>query len=250
MPAAVPPPWRTVVISPHFDDAALSLAGLLPALPGPLAVVTVHGGPPAPGLPVSGWDALCGFGSAREAYEARRSEDARSCALLGAEQVLIDHPDGPYVREGDEPAGLDPLLRSLAPGTRVLVPLATNQPDHEAVRLRAQRVLAEAGAPEPWVYADLPYTGHLPEWGTPGASGALAASEKWGTAYQRLDRTHRLTVRHELTLSDEQWAAKREAVLCHASQLAALAPAHGAFLDREGPLRTELIWSAEPRATA
>ncbi|WP_228989136.1 PIG-L deacetylase family protein [Streptomyces sp. DH8] len=247
MPAAVPPPWRTVVVSPHFDDAALSLAGLLPTLPGPLAVVTVHGGPPADGLPVSGWDALCGFGSAREAYEVRRSEDARSCALLGAEQVLVDHPDGPYVREGDEPTGLDPLLRSLAPGALVLVPLATNQPDHEAVRLRAQRVLAEAGAPDPLVYADLPYTGHLPEWGAPGASAALAASEKWGTAYQRLNRTHRLTVRHELTLTDEQWAAKREAVLCHASQLAGLAPAHGAFLDRHGPLRTELIWALEPR---
>lgn len=168
MPIAVPPPWRTVVISPHFDDAALSLAGLLPTLPGPLAVVTVHGGSPAPGLPVSDWDALCGFSSAVEAYRARRAEDARSCALLGAEQVLVDHPDGPYVGEGDEPSGLDPLLRSLAPGTRVLVPLGTNQPDHEAVRLRTQRVLAAAGAPEPWVYADLPYTGHLPEWGTPG----------------------------------------------------------------------------------
>ncbi|MER7548776.1 PIG-L deacetylase family protein [Streptomyces anulatus] len=247
MPIAVSPPWRTVVISPHFDDAALSLAGLLPTLPGPLAVVTVHGGSPAPGLPVSDWDALCGFSSAVEAYRARRAEDARSCALLGAEQVLVDHPDGPYVGEGDEPAGLDPLLRSLAPGTRVLVPLATNQPDHEAVRLRTQRVLAAAGAPEPWVYADLPYTGHLPEWGTPGAGEALAASEDWGPAYQELNRTHRLTVRHELVLSDEQWAAKREAVLCHASQLAALAPVHGAVLSRTGPLRAELIWSTEPR---
>lgn len=180
MPVSVTPPWRTVVVSPHFDDAALSLTGLLPTLPGPVAVVTVHGGSPAPGLPVSGWDALCGFSSAVEAYRARRAEDARSCKLLGAEQVLVDHPDGPYVGEGDEPAGLDALLRSLAPGTRVLVPLATNQPDHEAVRLRTQRVLAAAGAPEPWVYADLPYTGHLPEWGTPGAGEALAASEDWG----------------------------------------------------------------------
>lgn len=48
-------------------------------------------------------------------------------------------------------------------------------------------------------------------------------------------------------LSDEQWAAKREAVLCHASQLAALAPVHGAVLSRSGPLRAELIWSLGPR---
>ncbi|NEE46057.1 PIG-L family deacetylase, partial [Streptomyces sp. SID8455] len=76
-------------------------------------------------------------------------------------------------------------------------------------------------------YADLPYTGHLPEWGTPEASGALAASQKWGTAYQELTRGHRVTVERELVLSDEQWAAKRAAVLSHASQLAALAPDHG-----------------------
>lgn len=247
MPAPAPPPWRTVVVSPHFDDAALSLAGLLPTLPGPAAVVTVHGGPPPPGSPVSWWDGACGFTSAAEAHRIRRSEDARACELLGAEQVLIDHPDGPYADEGDEPAALDALLRSLAPGTRVLVPLGSNQPDHEAVRLRAQRVLAAAGAPEPWVYADLPYTGHLPEWGTPGAGAALAASQKWGTAYQELIRHHRVTVRHALLLTDEQWAAKRAAVLCHASQLAALAPDHGVFLARTGPLRAELIWSLEPR---
>ncbi|GAB2921246.1 PIG-L deacetylase family protein [Streptomyces sp. NPDC059173] len=250
MPAAVSPPWRTVVISPHLDDAALSLAGLLPGLSAPRAVVTVHGGSPAAGLPVSEWDALCGFSSPAEAYRVRRAEDARCCDLLGAEQVLIDHPDGPYVGEGDEPSGLDLLLRSLAPGTRVLVPLGSNQPDHRAVRLRTQRVLAAAGAPEPWVYADLPYTGHLPEWGTSGTGEALAASEDWGPAYRELRRTHRLSVRHELLLSDEQWAGKREAVLCHASQLAALAPVHGAVLARTGPLRAELIWSIAARDDA
>ncbi|MFZ4277613.1 PIG-L family deacetylase [Streptomyces arboris] len=246
----VPPPWRTLVVSPHFDDAALSLAGLLPTLPGPLAVVTVHGGPPPPGSPASWWDSVCGFTTAAEAHRVRSAEDARACALLGAEQVLIDHPDGPYVTEGEGPDALDALLGTLAPTTRVLLPLGTNQPDHEAVRLRAQRALAAAGAPAPWVYADLPYTGHLPEWGTPEASGALAASQKWGTAYQELTRRHRVTVRHELVLSDEQWAAKRAAVLSHASQLAALAPDHGTFLARTGPLRAELIWSLKPKGTA
>ncbi|MGW7343850.1 PIG-L deacetylase family protein [Streptomyces sp. NPDC054854] len=245
MPAPAPPPWRTVVLSPHFDDAVLSLAGLLPALPGPVAVVTVFGGAPAPGAPTSWWDSTCGFASAAQAHRTRRGEDARALDRLGVAQVVLDHPDGPY-GDGGEPYLLDAFLEALAPGTRVLAPLGSNQPDHESVRLRATKVLAALDAPAPWVYADLPYTGHLPEWGTDAASAALARSPMCGLAYQELLRGHRATVRHELLLSDEQWQAKHEAVLCYASQLSALVPDHGTFLARTGPLWAEVVWELTP----
>ncbi|MCW5252532.1 PIG-L family deacetylase [Streptomyces sp. SHP 1-2] len=241
---------RTVVLSPHFDDAALSLAGLLPELPGPVDIVTVHGGVPAPDAPVSWWDTRCGFSSAAEAHRARRAEDAAACALMGARQVLLDHADGPYAPEGATLDGLAAFLRELPDDTLVLAPLGSNQPDHEAVRRVALRVLAGLGAPPPWIYADLPYTGHLPEWGTPAASDALARSSRCGLAYQDLLTTHRTTVRHALTLDDAQWAAKRAAVLCHGSQLAPVAEEHGGFLARTGPLRAELIWSLEATAPA
>jgi LmbE family N-acetylglucosaminyl deacetylase len=239
------PSWGTVVLSPHFDDAVFSLGGLLATLPGPVAVVTVHGGAPAPGAPVSWWDGVCGFSSAHEAHRARVAEDAAACARLGVAQVVLDHPDGPYA-DGAELTGLDAFLKELPTSTRVLVPLGSNQPDHEKVRLRAMSVLAGLGAPLPWMYADLPYTGHLPEWASDAASGALAKSPMCGLAYQELLRTHRTTVRHDLRLTDEQWSAKREAVQCYGSQLAPLAADHGNFLARTGPLRAELIWSLEP----
>ncbi|MEU9128136.1 PIG-L family deacetylase [Kitasatospora sp. NPDC048540] len=239
-----PPAWRTVVLSPHFDDAALSLAGLIPELPGPVAVVTVFGGAPAADRPVSWWDSACGFSTAQEAYRSRRAEDARACRLLGADQVVLDHPDGPYA-DGTEPTGVDRLLADLPSGATVLVPVGSNQPDHQRVRDRALAALAALGAPPPLVYADLPYTGHLPEWGTDEADRALARSPMCGLAYQDLRLTHRTAVRHDLRLTDEQWAAKREAVLCHASQLAPLAADHGSLLARTGPLRAELVWSLE-----
>ncbi|GAA2532840.1 hypothetical protein GCM10010295_14020 [Streptomyces intermedius] len=183
------PPWRTVVLSPHFDDAALSVAALVRRLPRPLTVVTVFGGPPPEGSPVSWWDTTCGFSSAAEAYACRRAEDARACALLEAEQTLLPNPDGPYGTAGPL-RGLDALLTGLTPDTTVLVPLGTNQPDHERVRHQALAALDRPDGARTLVYADLPYTGHLPEWATDGASAALAASQKWGLAYQELTRRH------------------------------------------------------------
>ncbi|MFI1865259.1 PIG-L deacetylase family protein [Streptomyces jumonjinensis] len=246
MPHSAPTPWRTVILSPHFDDAVLSLAGLLPGLPAPVAIVTVHGGAPPAGTPISWWDSVCGFSSAAEAQQSRRAEDAEACARLGVEQVVLDHPDNPYAEDGAL-TGLDAFLRTLAPGTRVLAPLGSNQSDHLTVRRHAMRLLAELGEPLPWVYADLPYTGHLPEWHTDTACAALAENPVVGPAYQGLLRDYRAGIQQRLTLTDEQWTAKRMAVQCYGSQLAALAVGHGRFLARTGPLSTELIWSLAPR---
>ncbi|MBM9617672.1 PIG-L deacetylase family protein [Streptomyces zhihengii] len=245
-PAATANAPRTVVLSPHFDDAALSLAGLIAGLPGPVDIVTVYGGAPAAGASVSWWDSNCGFSSPEEAHRARLAEDAAACALLGARQVVLDHPDGPYAAPGAEPDLLDGYLAGLEPGTEILVPLGSNQPDHEAVRRRALNVLTDLGAPPPTVYADLPYTGHLPEWGLPEASEALARSARCGLAYQDLLRGYRTTVRDALTLDDRQWAAKRAAVLCYGSQLAPVSADHGPFLARRGPLACELTWTIAP----
>ncbi|MFE7128573.1 PIG-L deacetylase family protein [Streptomyces sp. NPDC057617] len=243
-PPLTPDPPATVILSPHFDDAVLSLSGLIPALGSPVTVVTVYGGAPYPDHEVSWWDSTCGFSSAGEAHLARLEEDARACALLGAEPVALGHPDGPYGDGGvlDE---IDTYLSELDPRTRLLVPLGTNQPDHAKVRDRALHVTGVLGRPLPLVYADLPYTGHLPEWGTPGTEAGLAKDEDYGPAYRDLDSRFRLRVAHELTLSDEQWAAKRAAVQCYASQLAPLAVDHGSMLARGGPLRAERVWALE-----
>jgi len=242
--------WDTVVISPHFDDAALSLAGLLIRGTGHTAVVTVHGGAPKTGAAPSWWDSVCGFSSPDEAYESRVAEDARACALLGAEQVLLPHPDGPYRPEGEPLTALEEFLDALPPQTRVLVPLGTNQPDHTAVREQAMAALAALGRDTPWVYGDLPYTGAGPLWGTDDADKDLAVNTECGSAYQRLSGEYRLDVVHDIRLNDEEWAVKRAAVLAHASQLAALATDHGNYLRHPGPLQYERVWAAGPRQPA
>lgn len=237
----------TVILSPHFDDAALSLAGLITQLPSPVTVMTVYGGEPAAHHPVSWWDSVCGFSTAREAYRARRVEDARACELLGVESVVLDHPDGPY-GDGGELTGIDAALAELPSDAVLLIPIGTNQPDHEKVRDRALAVAEKLGRATPSVYADLPYTGHLDAWGSAGADHALGRSHLYGLAYQDMTSRHDLRVEHDVTLTDEQWALKRAAVLCYGSQLAPLAADHGMLLARDGPLRAERVWAVEPAA--
>ncbi|MDK1471960.1 PIG-L family deacetylase [Streptomyces sp. 549] len=240
--------WRTVVVSPHFDDAALSLGGLLPLLPRPAVVVTVHGGAPPPGAETSWWDRECGFSTAAEAHRVRVAEDAEACALLGARPVPLDEPDGPYRDAERGFPSLVPLLRRASADARVLLPLGTNQPDHARVRRECLRTLSglpSGRRPAVSVYADLPYTGHLPGWGTePGGrlEESLRASTDFGPAFRELSQTHRIGPVRLLRLDDGQWARKRAAVCCHASQLAALGQGHGCFLSREGPLHAEAVW--------
>jgi LmbE family N-acetylglucosaminyl deacetylase len=244
-------PWDTVVISPHFDDAALSLAGLLiRGAVGRTAVVTVHGGAPGGEGAASWWDSACGFSSPAEAYAWRLAEDARSCELLGAEQVPLPHADGPYRVKGELLSALEEFIDGLPETTRVLVPLGSNQPDHAAVREQAMAALAARGRDAPWVYGDLPYTGAGALWGTDEADKDLAANEQCGRAYQELSGAYRLETVHDIRLGDEEWAVKRNAVLAHGSQLAALATEHGAFLSRPGPLCSERIWALHARQEA
>ncbi|WP_405606944.1 PIG-L deacetylase family protein [Streptomyces sp. NBC_01508] len=242
-----PPPPGTVILSPHFDDAALSLAGLIPRLPGPVTVVTVYGGEPASHHRVSWWDSVCGFSTAREAYRSRLTEDARACALMGVGSVALDHPDGPYA-DGTPLTAIDAYLAEQPSDTLLLIPVSTNQSDHQKVRDRALAVTAKLGRATPMFYADLPYTGHLDEWGSAGADDALGRSHQYGLAYQDMASRHDLRLEHELTLTDEQWALKRAAVLCYGSQLAALTIDHGMVMARNGPLRAERVWAVGPGA--
>jgi len=77
---------RVVVVSPHLDDAVLSLGATIARAARAGAqvhalTVFAYGDED---LPVAPWDAECGFRSAGHARSVRREEDARGCALVGA----------------------------------------------------------------------------------------------------------------------------------------------------------------------
>ncbi|MFF4415035.1 PIG-L deacetylase family protein [Streptosporangium sp. NPDC001559] len=235
--------WRTIVVSPHFDDAAMSVAGVLARSEGPSVIVTVLGG--AAAERESSWDRLCGFASAEETARERLAEDARACEVLGAEQVALDYPDVPA-----QALRLDGLADFLTAGvtsdTRVLVPMGIGNADHETVRDRALDALSGLGAGEVLAYADLPYASAVREWGTPEAARALAERRPVLTLAGR----HRLRPEPPVRLDEREWALKRRAVLSYASQIAPLACEYGEFVAMPGPLQHELLWTLESESAA
>lgn len=96
-------PERVVVVSPHLDDAVLSLgAGIAHAARAgcEIRVVTVFANDPDSDAATTDWDRDAGFSSAREAATRRREEDARACALVGAIPTWLPYTDDDH---GGEP---------------------------------------------------------------------------------------------------------------------------------------------------
>jgi len=93
-----------VVVSPHLDDAVLSLGAAMARRAGQgedWTVVTVFAGDPDSTAPASPYDRRCGFRSAGEAATVRRREDKRACYILGAKPVWLPFGDVQYDRFRD-----------------------------------------------------------------------------------------------------------------------------------------------------
>jgi LmbE family N-acetylglucosaminyl deacetylase len=110
------------VVSPHLDDAVLSLGAAIAARPEPVRVVTVLAGDPLATAPAGPWDARCGFRTQGEATAARRHEDRRACALVGAEPRWLAFGDDQYGRGGDDDAILRLVLEAIGDADTVLLP--------------------------------------------------------------------------------------------------------------------------------
>jgi len=166
---------RTIVFSPHADDAALSCGGtiLLGALPRPLAVVTAF----------SESAFVPGFGAEltrEEAARRRAGEDAAFCAEIRATWIRLGLPD-PLLRGYESFASMfdpraeprrEPLFDALRgrvysvpdvyPGARLLLaPLGLGTHiDHLMLREAAKDLGRERGLPVAY-YEDLPYANEI-----------------------------------------------------------------------------------------
>ena len=171
---------RLIVISPHLDDAVLSVAGLLRAASARAQVLTAFTeADPQHGM---AWAQAAGFADAREEHAARREEDLRAMQSLGCGHVhaglrsgeLTDKTAQVFLRglldtQAPEPSDALFLLPAASGGTRpytwfqklrnrlLRMPFgAPAHPEHLQVRDQLWKVLSGRAA-RVGFYADLPY---------------------------------------------------------------------------------------------
>lgn len=148
-----------VVVSPHLDDALLSVGAWL-SWHSDVVVVTVFAGDPDDDIPITAWDNACGFSSGRHAMGVRRHEDKRACAVLGATVQHIPLADGQYreeipYEEGVLERTIATVVGELAPEI-VVVPLGIVHSDHRAVGDACRTALLDYRG-DVVLYEELPY---------------------------------------------------------------------------------------------
>lgn len=144
------------VISPHPDDAVLSLGQYLAATPG-CEVLTVLAGIPNEG--VSDYDAARGFTSSADAMTARRTEDTNALTELGAKVKFGPFYDSQYRLANSADRIADWLTDAFSYEWHTFVPLGLGHPDHREIARLCRRV----AGPEILLYEELPYRVLHPE---------------------------------------------------------------------------------------
>jgi len=148
---------EVVVVSPHADDAALSLgAAISHAVRGgsQVTILTVLAGDPGSTAPAGDWDRRAGFGTAGEAAAARREEDAAACARLGARPLWLPYSDEQYERGGSDDEVLEAVVDAVGSALVLLPGFPLEHEDH-----RWLQELLEAAFPPTrrGLYVEQPY---------------------------------------------------------------------------------------------
>jgi len=221
------PSRKTVILSPHLDDAVLSCWHLLSG-PGEVRVINVFAGTPPAGSEASWWDRLTGATDSVTRMEERRAEDSEAFAIAGRTATHLDFLDEQY-RPTDQPLeSIVATLRELIdPDAVVYAPAALGEHgDHEKVRSAALKLAA--GGQTVRLYADHPHAVRQgwPTWinGTDPAAGRQVV-EQWD---RRLDPVGLARTRPEIHhLDDAEQERKLRAVSAYRTQVPALGDSFG-----------------------
>jgi len=231
---------RTVILSPHLDDAVLSCWHVLSG-PGDVGVINVFAGSPPPGSGTSWWDRDTGATDSVRRMEERRAEDREAFAIAGRVATHLDFLDDQYKPRGQSVDDIVARLRELiVPEVVVYAPAALGEhSDHDQVR-NAALEMAAAGQPVR-LYADFPHAVRhgWPAWinGTKTDNGV---AEEWEQRLAGLGLSQLRPHVHHLDAAECE--RKLHAVSAYRTQLPAL---QSAFGEIEGfpAFPHEVVWT-------
>lgn len=162
---------RIVVVSPHLDDGVLSVGASIASWSragAEVVLLTVLACDPDSAAASGGWDRRGGFATEGESARARRDEDRRACAVLGATPVWLPFGSVDYERHGEADDVRRAVLAAVdGPGVVLLPGFPVSHPDHEWLVLT---LATELDARRTALYAEQPYTRRagadpeVPEW--------------------------------------------------------------------------------------
>lgn len=168
-----------LVVSPHLDDAVLSVGQLLAGHPD-VTVATVFTADPPASRMLTEFDRRSGFVSSSSAMGDRRMEDRRACSTLDVRWAHLGGVDGQYLQRGA--ATVEDVRRLLEHELEahnlermqgVLGPMGLGHPDHLVVALATLQTAKAHNLPA-FVYAELPYRVEDP-WSLYARDAELAA---------------------------------------------------------------------------
>lgn len=231
-----PLPGRSVVVSPHLDDAVLSLGASIVRSTRAgrrVEVLTVFAGVPDSSVPAGGWDRRGGFATEGEAATARRLEDREACHLVGAEPSWLAFSEADYAGVRDEEAVWMAVAEAVVDAEAVLIPgFPLTNPDHAWLcrsLLRRRLPCRRMG-----FYAEQPY-----RYMVRGQDRRLRAPDFLEPSRLQSSRWRRPAA----GLADRR--AKRRAILAYTSQMALLGFSRDRWLKLNRMLRHEALHGGE-----
>jgi len=128
---------RLVVVSPHLDDAVLSLGATLAhavEAGSKVEILTVFACAPDSNAPTDDWDRKSGFATEGEAARQRRREDKTACEILGVTPRWFEFSASPYDRRASMEEVISAVAAATAGADTVLVPgFPLAHADHAAI---------------------------------------------------------------------------------------------------------------------
>lgn len=134
---------KTVIISPHTDDAIFSLGDYMQGLEN-VTILTVF-----PAIPPMSLDNGVGY----KKHTLLRAEHDKACEVMGVKQINLDFLDDVYEPRPTMEELCEALIPVLSKFDNVIAPIGIHHPDHVLLR---ETLFRMAIAVDYW-YMDLPY---------------------------------------------------------------------------------------------